>query len=247
MNYDDETLMAYADGELDAARRATLEAALGEDPELARRVERLRALRLRVSGAYARIADDAPPEHLIAAARAAREPPGDAHKVVQFPLRAARPHAATWGLGQWAAMCASVVLGMWVSWKVFAPGETVLATGDGSLIAHGALEAALDRQLASAQGAADPVQIGVTFKSMDGGYCRSFTLIGARSAGLACRRAGDWRIEILAGAESQGGGMRQANAPPAVVMQAIEARIQGEALDAAAEESARTSGWDGAR
>jgi hypothetical protein len=130
---------------------------------------------------------------------------------------------------------------------MFAPGETLLATRDGALVARGALESALDRQLASAQGAADPVQIGVTFRSMDGGYCRSFSVAGAHSAGLACRRAGDWRIEILAGVESQGEGMRPANAPSAVVLQAIEARIQGEALDAAAEERARMSGWDGAR
>ena len=38
MNYDDETLMSYADGELDAAKRAEIAAALQRDPELARRV-----------------------------------------------------------------------------------------------------------------------------------------------------------------------------------------------------------------
>ena len=45
MNYDDETLMAYADGELDEVLAAEIAAAIEREPELARRVERHRALR----------------------------------------------------------------------------------------------------------------------------------------------------------------------------------------------------------
>src|SRR5256885_438663 len=45
MNFSDETLMTYADGELDAASRAVLEAAMAADPQLAQRVARHRALR----------------------------------------------------------------------------------------------------------------------------------------------------------------------------------------------------------
>ena len=52
MKYDDETLMAFADGELDEARRAEIAAALDQDPSLAQRVERHRALRARVVDAF---------------------------------------------------------------------------------------------------------------------------------------------------------------------------------------------------
>ena len=38
MTYDDETLMAYADGELDDARQAEIDAAISRDPDLARRM-----------------------------------------------------------------------------------------------------------------------------------------------------------------------------------------------------------------
>ena len=47
MTFSEETLIAYADGELDAATRAALEAALASDPQLAQRIERHRALRAR--------------------------------------------------------------------------------------------------------------------------------------------------------------------------------------------------------
>ena len=55
VNYDDETLMAYVDGELDAKLRAEIAAAVENDPALARRVEQHRALRARVAGAFAKV------------------------------------------------------------------------------------------------------------------------------------------------------------------------------------------------
>ena len=65
----DETLMAYADGEADAATRAQVEAAMQEDPEVGRRVARHRALREAMRGAGASVLDEPVPERLIAAAR----------------------------------------------------------------------------------------------------------------------------------------------------------------------------------
>ena len=45
MTFSDQTLSAYVDGELDAATRAALEAAMAGDPTLAGRIARQRALR----------------------------------------------------------------------------------------------------------------------------------------------------------------------------------------------------------
>ena len=53
--FDDETLMAYADGELEPGQRAAIEQAMREDPQVAAAVERHRALRLDVGGAFAGI------------------------------------------------------------------------------------------------------------------------------------------------------------------------------------------------
>jgi hypothetical protein len=52
----------------------------------------------------------------------------------------------------------------------------------------------------------------------------------------------EWRIPVTT--EAATGDLRQASSPPPAVLQAIEARISGEALDPAGEEKARDAGWD---
>ena len=53
MKFSDETLMAYADGELDDDQRAAIERAVGADPALAERVAQHQALRSDVFAAFA--------------------------------------------------------------------------------------------------------------------------------------------------------------------------------------------------
>jgi hypothetical protein len=67
----DETLMAYADGELEPAERATVEAALATNPELARRVEQHRALRRQIRATYDPVMLETLPERLVSAADSA--------------------------------------------------------------------------------------------------------------------------------------------------------------------------------
>jgi len=253
MNYDDETLMAYADGELDEVLSAELSAAIERDPELARRVERHRALRAEVAGAFATVLDQPVPDRLLAAANglpgAAELPvpgsrPQRRAEVLQFPARTAPAPARSWGGREWGAMAASLVLGALLSWKIFAPAEnSAMGVEHGAMVARGDLAQALDHQLASTQLAADPVQIGLTFRGADGAYCRTFTLRRAATAGLACREGGEWRIAVTAEVQAAGEGMRQAASLPPAVMAAVEARRAGDALDAAGEENARRGGW----
>ncbi len=68
MSIPDETLMAYADGELDAAQRAEVEAAIAANPRLAERVEQHRALRRKLNAAFDPVLQDTVPHALIAAA-----------------------------------------------------------------------------------------------------------------------------------------------------------------------------------
>jgi hypothetical protein len=242
-SYDDETLMAYADGELDEARRAEIAAAIDQDPELARRVEKHRALRTEVAGAYSGVLDQPVPERLrvAAGARTASRASGN---VVQFPTRGTRAQATPWRGREWAAMAASLVLGVFLSWRFLSPAGGDITASDGSLLARGDLAAALNTQLASTQAPESAVLIGVTFKNEAGGYCRSFVSRATATAGLACRSGEDWRVPVTQAVEIADGDLRQAAAsmPPAIVA-AIEARLHGEALEAAQEQAARDGGW----
>src|SRR5690349_22971328 len=74
MNYDDETLMAYVDGEVDAKLRTDIDAAIANDPALARRVEHQRAVRAKVAGAFAKVLDQPLPDRLMRAARGSAAP-----------------------------------------------------------------------------------------------------------------------------------------------------------------------------
>jgi hypothetical protein len=251
VNYDDETLMAYADGELDAVQRAEIAAAADKDPGLARRVEKHRALRAQVAGAFADVVDQPLPARLLAAANGDTVAVNGARasgrgKILRFPSPDARAPGLRWGLREWAAMAASVVLGVLVSWQLLAPsGQGVMVAKNGALVARGDLADALDKQLASDQRPEVPVRIGVTFKARDGGYCRSFTLRGTKTAGLACRAGGEWQVAATGVAEIPAGQVQQAAAAlPAAILSAIEARRAGDALDAAGEENARLGGWD---
>lgn len=250
MNYPDDILMAYADGELDEPLRGEVERAVAADPALAAIVAGHRALRRDVFAAFAGVVDEPVPARLQArgpakvlafdAARGARQRAG-------APLPNPVPAAAlprAWP--RWGALAATLALGVLAGSLWSGGGESdagfVTAQAGGHLVARGQLDGALSRQLASDPAADSPVRIGVSFATRDGGYCRSFQ-VGA-SAGLACRDGEAWRIPVLREAPAAAGAYRQAaSAAPGAVLEAIDERIAGTTFDAAAERAARERGW----
>jgi anti-sigma factor RsiW len=255
VSYDEETLMAYADGELDAGLRAEIAAAIDKDPALAARVEKHRALRAEVAGAFATVLNQPVPERLRQAAGGGAAASASAPlsvpargKVLQFPARGTRAPATPWRAREWMAMAASLVLGLFVSWRIFQqPSDPGLITaGSGALVARGALAQALDQQLASLQDRNGPVVIGLSFKARGDSYCRTFTMRATSTAGLACRVGSEWQIPVTTATELPTGEMQPVTTgiPPAV-LQAVESRIAGDVLDVQGEEQARASGWGG--
>jgi putative zinc finger protein len=242
MTFSEETLSAYADGELDAATRAALEAALDSDPQLAQRVARQRALRARVRDAFTPVLAEPVPERLLASVRGAA-PGRPAGNVVPLQPR------ARWSWPQWGAMAASLVVGLLLGPLLPRPAarEAPLEASGGRVLASGLLSRALSQQLASAQPPGAPVAIGVSFRARSGGYCRTFVLREAQSlAGLACREGPAWQVVALAQSEAPGaaGGYRQAaSALPPAVARTLDELIAGEPLDAAGETAARERGW----
>jgi hypothetical protein len=240
VRFSEETLMAYADGELDRDTRAEIEEAMARDPELARAVERHRALAARIRGTYDGVLAEPVPEHLAALAGT-----GGSTPVADLAARRSAQRIAfgRMELPAWAALAASVAVGLFVGLLVArAPGGPD-ADVDEAFVARGALAEALTTQLATAPDGSG-VTIGISFRDRDGDYCRSFHLDrDAALAGLACRRGEEWKLEVLAAAPPGGGELRTAGAMPIAVLRAVDAAIDGEPLDAAAEAAAREAGW----
>ena len=247
MKFDDETLMAYADGELDAAQRAQIEAAIAQDPGLALRVQEHKAMRARMTGAFSRVLDQPIPERLEAAARVGTRADAPARgNVIKFPARVTRAPSPPWGAREWIAMAASLLFGVLLSWRLLVPGNSGLfEAGKAGLLARGELARALESQLASQQSGEERVLIGLTFKTHDGNYCRSFVLRAAHTAGLACRVDSEWQIPATESSPGPEAGMQQASAAlPPSILRIIEARMEGAALDAEGEENARLDTWN---
>jgi anti-sigma-K factor RskA len=244
MSFSDETLMAYADGELDAATRAQIEAALATDADLAQRIARQRQLRARLQAAFEPVLDEPLPPRLL---ESAQRFPGAGRADNVVPLR--RTPAPRWSWSQWGAMAASLLLGVLAAALLLAPTGGPIITRHGEMLAGGTLARALTAQLASRQPPDAPVQIGVSFRARSGLYCRSFVLRDkAALAGLACRDQGAWRVQMLAAAAAAApagtGAYRSAtSALPPQLAQAIDELIAGEPLDAQTEAAARERGW----
>lgn len=245
MTFPDEVLMAYADDELDAQTRAAVEAAMDSDPEIARRIAQHRALRSRVHAAFDNVAGEPVPPRLLEVVRTA---PSVIRNNNVVPLR--RRPVRRWAWPQWTAIAASLIVGVIAGRLVLyrSQAPAVIAMRGGHLLASGSLANALSDQLTAGQSPADPVRIGVSFRSKSGEYCRTFSMRQpAALAGLACRAAEGWQVGVLTPAESPSAGAgayRQAasSLPPAIVA-AVSNRIAGEPLDAHAEAVARGRNW----
>lgn len=261
MSFSDETLMAYADGELAEPEFSEVERAVRSDPAVAARVAQHQALRADVFAAFAPVADEPVPPRLVAAAlpgkvadlgavRAARA--GGTHHAAPSASHAdAHGARRRWSWLEWGGVAASLAVGVLVGSVVLGSGGkagdgaggagVAVAGADGALVARGPLADALSRQLAADRGGA--VDIGVSFAAKDGALCRSFTM--SQTAGLACRSGDQWRLVMMTEADKGGSGeYRQAgSAMPSAVLEAIDARIAGATLDAQGEQAARQRGW----
>lgn len=246
----DETLFAYVDGELDAGTRASVEVAIAADPELARRVEQQRSLRVLLGEVYRPVLDEPMPERLRAAVGSTGV------KAQVLDLAAARerrrplppPAANDWSWKHWGGMAACLVVGVLAGRSAWIGGAADdIATRGGHLVARGRLAQALSTQLASAQALDAPVKIGLSYRTRGDEYCRSFTLVGAGTGGLACRRDSEWQLRVVAQDRLQAGSpdkLRMAASPvSAAVLKVVDEQIQGSPLDAQGEREAMQRGW----
>jgi negative regulator of sigma E activity len=242
-----ETLMAFVDGELAPDEERRVAAEVAKDPALNAYVEQQKKLAGTLKSAFASVLDAPIPERIE---RAVRETPVPSASLLarlqRFWHERKTRTSQTWIPA--AALAAGIALGILLDGS-FGSG-TDIRTKDGALIAQGALAQALTLELASEQtpDTRSAARIGVSFRSADGLFCRSFeTQTGARGtiAGIACLKDGGWQIAALAGAapRAEGEFTTAGGDMPPVIRSALGAMIAGDPLDAAQERAARDQGW----
>ena len=134
MNITDEVLMAYADGELDAAARSEVERAIAANSELAKQVDRHRTLRAQLSNAFDSVLDEPIPDHLKAAV-SGQQPSASVTDLTQArAAKSAVQLARRWSPANWMSIAASVTLGILLGH--FVPSER----HSDSIVANAALE-----------------------------------------------------------------------------------------------------------
>jgi hypothetical protein len=230
---DEEAIFAYIDGELDEAERGRIEAAIAADPALQAIVSEHRALAARLNGAFATVLELPLPPALARSATPGAE-------VISLADERARRNPRPRPVGQWAALAATLVAGL-IGGAILRGGPAgPVSERGGQLIASGSLAMALDTQLASTQGAQDPVRIGLTFRNHRGAICRSFT--AQANEGVACHEGHDWQLRgLLAHEKASTGDYRLAASAGTAEM--VDALIAGEALDQTQERAALAAHW----
>ena len=239
MTFDDETIIAYVDGECDAVTARRIEKAMATDSILADRIAREQALRSRLAAHYDPVAQEPVPDRLTALLTASMENNVDS----SFANRKAEEDRKKvvrrgFGIAQWGAMAATLALGIVVGQFGSGGNGSPIAQQDGALIASGALETVLEEQLASVPSDDSSYRIGLTFRSQSDQICRSFD--GESVSGIACKANDHWRLEkmIPGNATSE---YRQAASSE---INALAAAMMADApVDSAGERDLMENGW----
>ena len=228
---DEEEFFAWLDGELKGEAAARVEARVAADPTLAVQARAHRELGAGLRGAFNPVMKAPAPDRFGAA---------------PIDLGAARERLQrrrSYGLPQWAAIAATLVLGIGLGTAIGGHGsDAPTAIEGGKLVAAAGLRQALDRQLASTDQRGAATRIGLTFRNHDGALCRSFD--GRDGAGLACRSGESWQLEALFGpAADTRGNYRTASGGDPRLANLIDEAIAGDPLDAEQERGAWSRHW----
>jgi anti-sigma factor RsiW len=239
----DEILMAYLDNELAPEERARVASSIAADPEVKRRLERQERLHAVLAAAFDPAVKQAVPERLVAVAKTTPASPlWRARAAVARWLSPSAPSFAP----ALALVAATLLIGVGLGLALTGPGGSgLIAANDGALVAQGELARVLEERLAS-EGAEAVPRVGVSFRSKEGAFCRTFeTGADPNVAGLACRGADDWVIHTVTRAAPIGGAPYEVagGAMPPALRNAVAELIDGAPLDAEGERRARDGDW----
>jgi len=195
--FDDETLMAFADGELDDVTSRRVEEALETDEALAERLAVFLDTRTAVASAMKPLIDEPVPDALEASVRrmaqeaSARLAGTDEGKIVSF-RRPETPQVRV-TRQQWLMPVAASILAVVTGIGGFMAGRSIEPTGS----FENTIAAALDGQASGsdvALGGSDTLHIIASFVDGHGDLCREYELRRQQenTATVACRMQGKW-------------------------------------------------------
>ncbi|MGH8193968.1 MAG: hypothetical protein ACREQ8_06155 [Woeseiaceae bacterium] len=257
---DDELLSAYLDGELSQPQADELTSRVAREPELAERLEAMRSVDKAAVAAFRAVDERQIPERILDLMgedeEARRSDAGEASNVVQI-----RRPAINRFIQPPVAIAASVALVVGFYLRALlgdggAPDREVVAVYASRIPAGSDLRVVFERNLSgesinlSDRRVAEPV---LTFRGVDGNYCRQVRITGAAKSAdaLACRRDGNWEVEVVsfdaaasAAPESPYG---QASSGGAAAMRGTIERLIGQEppLDRTEEAEIMGKGWQG--
>lgn len=245
MQFSEETLMAYVDGEAEAGERAAIEQALPLDPQLAERIAQHRRLRSQLASAFGGVIAEPVPHRLRERALLA---PANGNVVAGAPhwFDAARRRAQQWSWPEWSALAASVLIGVFASRAWLDAPSAPLTTASGQVLASGELAKSLSQLPGGTSDTQSNIAVGLSYLAKSGSYCRTFELPGAKPlAGIACREATQWRVQALLPAPAQDAAQYRmaGSALPPALLNIVEAESAAEPLDSEAETAVRARGW----
>jgi anti-sigma factor RsiW len=226
-DFTDETLMRFADGELDAEATAEIERAMETDDELVARVALFVETRAATQAALTPLLDEPVPAELAAAVErmVAEKKVADktAAEVLPFPQRGANARFASGWLVPIAATVAAVLGGLFGYWLA----DNREPTPNGGLRIAGISSPALSEALATVAsgeeqqlaGSAQRFKAIATFRDNAQAICREFEVDSANRStvvSIACRSGAEWRATFAVVAAGDGSGYAPASSSEAL-------------------------------
>jgi len=266
---DEETLMAYADGALDDAKRAEVERQIAGDPQALRTVEMFRRTSRLAREAFSAPMTSAPPEALVTrimthpavvtedepAPRAAAEPIRAGGTIVSSEQHRSSLRPARFKFSLPLAASLALAVGMGAGY-LLTRGVTGDAPVDHMSVGPVAPGSAMARLLET-RGTGEPIGRAIvvaTFRDRNDRICREVELLGANArtefAGIACRQPGrGWLMEgavrLSSVPVSSGGGYAPSGANEKDVLEALLSALGAKpALTPVEEKTLRDRGWE---
>lgn len=209
-DFDDETLMAFADGELDEAQSLALEEALASDDALAERLAVFLDSRQLVGDALKPLIDEPVPDALLASVRKMAEeaqrqtPPQD--NVVSFRPKQQQPVSQP-TMRRWLMPVAASLVAAVTGVVGFALGRMGPTAPDASAEIAAALDREASGQDVTLAASGTVLHVVASFRDQRGELCREYELKQPESSTLtvACRQNGAWATRFaLTSAKAEG-------------------------------------------